>query len=73
MFFDTFENRCALCEYYEECEYAEQINFCEDCRESDNCAIRYCCQCKAGHDIECNNGFEPKYETDWEEDEDEEG
>ena len=72
MFFDIFENRCTLCEYYDECEDAEMINFCDDCKDALNCPIRFCCQCKAGHDIECNNGFEPKYESDWEDEENEE-
>ena len=65
MFFDSFENRCALCDYYEQCEYAEQVNFCEDCKDNNICTIRNV-QCLAGHDIECNNSFEPKSEADWE-------
>ena len=64
--------RCVLCEYYEECEYAEQINFCDDCKYGNHCDLRTV-QCLAGHDIECNNTFEPKSEIDWEEEEDEEG
>lgn len=52
-------NYCDNCEYNNECELAGIINFCEDCKDCDCCSIRteYC---KAGHDIECNNGFEKK-------------
>lgn len=59
--------RCWGCEYIDNCELAEQINFCEDCKDYPNCGI---CNgyCQAGHEIECNNGFEPKSEIDWEED-----
>ena len=59
--------RCWGCEYIDNCELAEQINFCEDCKDYPNCGI---CDsyCQAGHEIECNNGFEPKSEIDWEED-----
>ena len=57
--------RCVLCEYYDECEYAEQINFCEDCVDRHTCGLRNV-QCLAGHDIECNNGFEASPEIDWE-------
>ena len=71
MFFDTFENRCALCEYYENCEYAEQVNFCEDCKDYNTCGI-HMEYCLAMHEIECNNGFEPKSEADWEDEDDEE-
>lgn len=60
---------CSTCEYYDECEDANQVNFCDDCRDCILCSIRWE-QCKAGHDIECNNGFEPKSMDDWE-DEDE--
>ncbi len=50
---------CDSCEYYNVCDYAGMINFCEDCRESCTCGIRFV-SCLAGHDIECNNGFELK-------------
>lgn len=66
-------NHCWDCEYIHSCELAEQINFCEDCKDYSDCGI---CDtyCQAGHSIECNNGFEPKSEIDWEEeDEDNEG
>lgn len=52
-------NHCLTCEYYDECEHAEYVNFCEDCKDYAICPIRTVC-CEAGHDIECNNGFEPK-------------
>lgn len=52
-------NHCLTCEYYDECEHAEYVNFCEDCKEYAKCPIRTVC-CEAGHDIECNNGFEVK-------------
>ena len=52
-------NHCDCCEYYDECELAGDINFCEECQEYPECRICVV-SCKAGHDIECNNGFEPK-------------
>lgn len=60
---------CYECEYRDNCELAEQINFCEDCKYNLTCDIKSCCE--AGHDIECNNGFEPKSYLD-DESEDEE-
>ena len=54
-------SHCNCCEYYDECEYADGINFCEDCKDYAECPMRIVC-CKAGHDIECNNGFEDKSE-----------
>ena len=52
-------NYCDSCEFADKCELADGINFCADCAEYANCTI--CThQCKAGHDIECNNGFEDK-------------
>jgi hypothetical protein len=50
---------CDCCEYANECELADGINFCNDCKDCDECTIRTVC-CEAGHDIECNNGFEDK-------------
>ena len=50
---------CDSCEYYDECEDAGFVLFCDDCKDCNDCNIRYI-SCKAGHDIECNNGFEPK-------------
>ena len=50
---------CDTCDHYDECEYAGGINFCEDCKDYHGCTIRNC-SCMAGHDIECNNGFEDK-------------
>ena len=52
-------NRCDSCEFYDECEYADGINFCEDCKDHSECTLCYI-SCKAGFDIECNNGFEDK-------------
>lgn len=49
---------CLNCEYRETCELADNINFCEECKDCDTCTIKSCCE--AGHDIECNNGFEPE-------------
>lgn len=50
---------CDGCEYYDECEYAGMVNFCDDCKDGEGCGLRTVC-CEAGHDIECNNGFEIK-------------
>lgn len=52
-------NHCLCCEFADECELADGINFCEDCKDYSNCTIRGV-YCKAGHEIECNNGFEDK-------------
>ena len=52
-------NYCDACEFYDECEYSDGINFCDDCKDCFNCNLKYV-SCKAGHDIECNNGFEDK-------------
>ncbi len=51
-------NYCNHCEYADKCESAYGINFCEDCVEYAKCTITQ--SCEAGHDIECNNGFEDK-------------
>ena len=59
---------CDSCEYYDECEFADEINFCDDCKDGDGCDLRCVC-CEAGHDIECNNGFEDKYDYCSEDDE----
>lgn len=48
--------RCNGCEYYNECEYADNYNFCDDCKDCFGCPIKSV-SCKAGYDIECNNGF----------------
>ncbi|MEE0983767.1 MAG: hypothetical protein U0L38_06915, partial [Bacteroidales bacterium] len=50
---------CDNCGFRDECELADNVNFCEDCKERWTCTIRYGF-CMAGHDIECNNGFEPR-------------
>ena len=62
-------NYCDGCEYYEECELAGGVNFCEECRDSGKCTIKDGL-CKAGHAVECNNGFEPywyMYDDEYEE------
>lgn len=60
---------CSNCEYREDCELVDNINFCEDCKDYYSCGLCYI-DCKAGHPIECNNGFE--LENDYGDDEDEE-
>lgn len=55
------DNRCLNCEFSENCELFDAINFCEDCKDYHNCDICYE-TCEAGHQIECNNGFEVKSE-----------
>lgn len=52
-------NHCDYCNYADECELAYGVCFCEDCKDYPDCSIR-CVTCEAGHDIECNNGFEDK-------------
>lgn len=49
---------CDTCEFREECELVDGVNFCEECRYSGKCTIKDGL-CKAGHAVECNNGFEP--------------
>ena len=57
----SIEGKCYTCKFYDECEYSDGYNFCEDCKNADVCPIRYSSQtCKAGYEIECNNGFEIK-------------
>ena len=52
-------NHCLNCDYAGSCEDAFMLNFCDECKYIEGCS---CCTntCKAGHYIECNNGFEPK-------------
>lgn len=50
-------NYCDYCEY-ENCELRGETNFCEDCADYESCTILS--PCAAGHDVECNNGFESK-------------
>lgn len=50
-------NYCDICEYYDNCELAGGINFCENCKDCNDCTIKFD-TCKAGHYIECNNGWE---------------
>lgn len=54
-------NRCDTCKFYNLCQYADNYNFCEDCVDGDFCSIRSFESCMAGYDIECNNGFQDKY------------
>lgn len=49
---------CPQCPHRNTCELVDNINFCEDCQDNDVCTIQS--SCDAGHDVECNNGFEPK-------------
>ena len=63
-------SRCTYCEHYDKCEYADEIRFCDECRHNYSCPIRNVC-CEAGHDIECNNGFEERIEYFGEEEEEE--
>ena len=51
-------NYCESCKYVDDCELAYEVSFCDDCKHFRNCPLAYECCCKAGHDIECNNGFE---------------
>lgn len=51
---------CLTCDKYYSCEMADTINFCDECKDADYCTLRLCTTCPSGHDIECNNGFEPK-------------
>ena len=53
--------RCNSCEHQDNCELSYLTEFCEDCKHYPECTIRFCV-CPAGHEIECNNGFEPKYD-----------
>ena len=50
-------NRCDKCRRANNCELAYIVNFCDDCKDADGCPMRTQA-CKAGYDIECNNGFE---------------
>lgn len=63
-------NYCSTCEFADTCEIADITNFCDDCKDCDGCTLKYV-TCQAGHDIECNNGFEPNDDY-CSEDEDEE-
>lgn len=53
-------DRCSNCEFYNNCEFADNYMFCDDCEDSYDCNIRFV-SCKAGYDIECNNGFVSKW------------
>ena len=53
------KEHCVGCKYEYDCDFAHNINFCENCKDFDRCSIRYV-YCKAGHELECNNGFEEK-------------
>lgn len=56
MWDDFLANHCSECEL--DCELRDNINFCENCINYIGCGIIV--SCDAGHDIECNNGFEIK-------------
>ena len=58
-------DKCLDCEYRKKCKFKDFYNFCDDCADYENCTIRFGSTCKAGYEIECNNGFEPRLE-DWE-------
>jgi hypothetical protein len=53
----------------EDCESRNITSFCEDCKYYVSCDIKYVA-CDAGHEIECNNGFEPSNIFDDDEDDD---
>lgn len=56
---------CDSCEYADDCEYAYMMNFCENCKDYYNCNLRSAIfTCKAGYELECNNGFEQSDEFD---------
>ena len=48
--------RCEICEFHNDCVFAEGTKFCDDCANAGVCFARGV-SCKAGYDIECNNGF----------------
>lgn len=52
---------CETCNYANKCSYAYSTRFCVDCKDYRNCDICYV-TCKAGHAIECDNGFETENE-----------
>lgn len=54
---DGSRHRCNGCKFQDDCEYAYNYNFCDDCKDGKDCSLRTV-YCKAGYDIECNNGFE---------------
>ena len=62
-------DRCGLCEFRDNCKYANYYDFCDDCKYGGGCPLRSA-SCKAGYDIECNNGFEDKEL--WEDEDEEE-
>lgn len=61
---------CDNYKYSETCDIAFYTEFCDDCTDFLTCNIRYV-TCAAGHDIECNNGFQPRnyYDDDYDNDE----
>ena len=50
-------DRCFSCDFHDDCEFVNDYEFCDDCKDADICTIREV-SCKAGYNIECNNGFE---------------
>ena len=57
------KNFCMGCDLFDTCEFADCINFCDNCKDGDICNIRTE-SCAAGHDTECNNGYEEDEEED---------
>lgn len=55
---------CDNCEKSNNCGLAFIINFCIECKHYHHCDLLGGIggECDAGHEIECNNGFEPE---DW--------
>lgn len=73
MTFGSFMNEidhCSSCEHRDTCDIADQTNFCKDCKYFNDCDILETCE--KGEYVECNNGFEPKYDDEYNEEEDEE-
>jgi hypothetical protein len=67
---EPYEIHCDICDYLDACEYYQdghcQVDFCFGCRYDPLCEIQTE-NCKAGHPIQCNNGYEPEAD-DWEDD-----
>lgn len=54
---------CETCDFANKCSYAYAVRFCRECKDYWDCDIRNV-SCMAGHDIECDNGFEEENEYD---------
>ena len=59
------EDFCIGCNLREDCGLVNIVNFCDNCLHAESCEIRSV-GCDAGHDIECNNGYEEESEVDGE-------